>query len=108
MWLVTIIGIIVVLLLLIASTAFRCLSSNTLASVIEIGSIVIFIVLFGILMLYFLSDSDDGHEILDEYTRKARAKQKSQYLNIIAAINEQRNASKILLALSTTSSPPSG
>ena len=104
MWLITIIGIVVVLTLLIASTAFRCLSSNTLASVLQIGSIVIFIVLFGILMLYFLSDSDDGHEILDEYTRKARAKQKSQYLKIIQALNEQRNQSKTL----TSTTPSAG
>ena len=83
MWIVTFVGIIVVLLLLVASTAFRCLSSNTLASVMQIGAIVIFIILFAFLMIYFLSSSNDHNDNLDTFTRKAKARAKSNYLRML-------------------------
>ena len=91
MWIVTFVGIIVILFLLVASTAFRCLSSNTLASVLQIGAIVIFIVLFAFLMLFFLSNASDHHENLDDFTKKAKARAKSNYMKML---------------LSTTTHPP--
>jgi len=83
MWIVTFIGILVILFLLIASTAFRCLSSNTLASVLQIGAIVIFIVLFAFLMLFFLSSASDHHDNLEEFTKKAKARAKANYLRML-------------------------
>lgn len=83
MWIVTFIGILVILFLLIASTAFRCLSSNTLASVLQIGAIVIFIVLFAFLMLFFLSSASDHHDNLEEFTKKAKARAKANYLKML-------------------------
>lgn len=92
MWIVTFVGIIVILLLLVASTAFRCLSSNTLASILQIGAIVIFIVLFAFLMIFFLSSSSDYHDNLEEFTKKAKARAKSNYLKQLASTNLTNNA----------------
>lgn len=106
MWIVTFVGIVVVLFLLVASTAFRCLSSNTLASVMQIGSIVIFIVLFAFLMIYFLSSSNDHNDNLESFTRKAKARAKSNYLRML--LTTTASPSINVSALWPSLSPPLG
>lgn len=100
MWIVTFVGIIVVLLLLVASTAFRCLSSNTLASILQIGAIVTFIVLFAFLMIYFLSSASDHNDNLEQFTRKAKARAKSNYLRLLLSSTMSSN-----ISVWTTASP---
>lgn len=79
MWIITCIGILFTLLLLIASTAFRCLSSNTLASIMQIVAIVVFVVMFAVILILFLSSNDDQFVNLEQFTKQAKLRSKATY-----------------------------
>ncbi|KAI1289856.1 hypothetical protein HDE_09076 [Halotydeus destructor] len=84
MWLMTCLGIVIVLFMLAASTALRCLSSNSLASILQIGALVTFIVLFAILFLVCLGSNSDYEDNLEGFTKKAKARAKNNYLKLMA------------------------
>ena len=87
MWILTSVGIVVVMCLLVASTTFRCLSSSPVTTILQIGALVIFVVMFASLLIFFLSTSDDGHELLEEFTRKAKAKEQEKFMKYLASVN---------------------
>ncbi|KAI1289855.1 hypothetical protein HDE_09077 [Halotydeus destructor] len=102
MWVFTCVGIIIILLLLVASTTFKCLSSSALASILQIVALVVFIVLFGILFMYFLGSNSDFEDNLEQFTKKAKARAKQTYIEAMV-----RNATLKRLMMSTTTLPPS-
>lgn len=85
MWIITCVGIMLVLAFLVAST--RCISSSSFGSIMQISLIVIFVIVFSLILINFLAAYEDQYDNLEEFTRKAKERERVQLINHLLSKN---------------------